>query len=161
MATLLEMASEIVSAHASTSSMTSEELIQEIQKVYSALKSIEAGEEIAAPVAEETKPALTIKEAFKKNEVICMICGKGGMKTLTRHLNTAHGIKPREYRKQFGIPSSQPLSAKATTEARKKLAESRNMGAVLAKARETRMASLATKKATPAKKKTAKTTEPK
>jgi hypothetical protein len=35
-----------------------------------------------------------------KDGVICMLCGKE-MKTLPRHLKTAHGLKPSEYSKQF------------------------------------------------------------
>lgn len=150
MATLLEMAAEIVSAHASTSTLTTEELILDIQKVYASLKAIESGEAVAAP-GEAPAPALTAKEAFKKNEVICMVCGKGGMKALTRHLKTAHGMKPGEYRRQFGIPSKQPLTAKSFTEARKKMAEARGLGDVLAKAREVRAAKLKAKQAAPAK----------
>ena len=113
MATLLELAAEIVSSHAGTSPMSSDELVLEIQKVYAALTALETGKEVAAPVAEAGKPVITIKDAFKKNEVICMVCGKGGMKTLARHLNLVHHLKPGEYRKQFGIKSKQSLTARS------------------------------------------------
>ena len=39
-----------------------------------------------------------------------MVCGKG-MKTLKRHISTAHGLKPGQYRKQFNIPAGTPLVA--------------------------------------------------
>ena len=154
MATLLELAAEIVSSHASVTSMTTEELLIEIQKVHTALKNIEAGAEVVVPEIEEAKPGLTVKEAFKKNEVICMVCGKGGFKTLARHLNQAHGMKPGVYRKQFGIPNKQPLAAKSFSESRRKMAQERGLGDVLAKAREVRAANLKAKKAAPAKKPT-------
>jgi predicted transcriptional regulator len=150
MATLCELAAEIVKAHASTTQMTASELLQEIQNVYVALEALEAGKPVEA--AGEAKPAITIKQAFKKDEVICMVCGKGGFKTLTRHLNIAHNMKPSEYKKQFGIHSKQSLSAKSLTEARRKMAEERGLGDVLAKAREKRAANIKAKKATPAKK---------
>lgn len=156
MATLLEMAAQIVSSHASSTPMSSEELLQEIHKVYASLQAIETGKEAAAPAGAEAKPAITVKEAFKKNEVVCMICGKGGMKTLTRHLKQVHAMKPGEYRKQFGISSKQPLTAKSFTEARRKMAEERGLGDKLAKAREVRAAKLKAKKAAPAKPATAK-----
>ena len=35
------------------------------------------------------------------------------MKTLTRHLNMVHTMKPGAYRKQFGIPSKQSLTARS------------------------------------------------
>jgi predicted transcriptional regulator len=148
MATLLELAADIVASHASTSTLTSEELVLEIQKVYSALKALEPGK---APIVELSKPAITVKEAFKKNEVICMICGKGGMKTLTRHLKTAHDMKPTAYKKQHGIPASQKLAAKSFSESRKKWAVERGLVDILAKARDKRMANLKEKNAVPEK----------
>lgn len=144
MPTLVELASSIVSSHAAITPMSTDELLQEIQKVHSALQALEAGKE--APAPEEARPALTVKQAFKANEVICMVCGKGKMKTLTRHLKQAHGMKPGAYRKQFGIPSDQPLSAKTLTESRRKLAQERGLAANLAKAREVRAAKLKAQK---------------
>jgi len=149
MATLVEIAAQIVASHASNTPMTSDQLIFEIGKVHNALKNLEAGQPVEA--AEDTKPVLTVKEAFKKNEIICMVCGKGGFKTLARHLSTAHGLKPGEYKKQFGISSKQPLSARNYSEARRKMAMDRGLADNLAKAREVRMANIEAKKAAPAK----------
>jgi predicted transcriptional regulator len=151
MATLLELAAEIVSSHASTTPMTGDELVQEIQKVYTALMALEAGKEIVAVEEEKTETAITVREAFKKNEIICMICGKGGMKTLARHLKQMHNMKPGQYRKQFGIKSSQSLAARSFSEARRKMALDRGLADNLAKAREVRAANLKAKKATPVK----------
>jgi predicted transcriptional regulator len=150
MSSILELVSDIVSSHASVTAMTSDELVQEIQKVHALLLSLEAGIEVT-PVEEE-KPTLTLKQAFKKDEVICMICGKGGMKTLTRHLMQKHEIKPGAYKKQFNIPSKQSLTAKSFSDARKKFAQERGLGDQLVKAREIRMAKLKGKKGAPAKK---------
>jgi predicted transcriptional regulator len=145
------LAAEIVSSHASVTSMSTEELLIEIQKVHAALKSIEAGTEVVVQETDEAKPALTVKEAFKKNEIICMVCGKGGFKTLARHLKQAHGLKPGEYKKQFGIPSKQPLAARSFSQARREMAQERGLSDVLAKARETRAAKLLAQKAVPLK----------
>ena len=79
MATLLELASDIISSHASTTPMSSDELILEIQKVHAALKALEVGKEVE--VAKEAKPVITVKDVFKKNEVICLVCSKGGFRS--------------------------------------------------------------------------------
>jgi predicted transcriptional regulator len=151
MATLLELAASLVESHASTTPMTTEELLKEINLVYNSLKNLEAG--VAVPVvAEENVPSITAKQSIKPNEVICLICGKGGMKTLARHLSTAHDMKPGEYKRQFGIPSKQPLVAKKFSEARRKSAQDRGLADNLAKAREVRMANIAAAKAPKAKK---------
>lgn len=154
MPTLVELASQIISSQASTTSMTVDEILSALDRVHGKLTQLETGtapEPAAAAAAEEAKPALTLKDAFKKNEVVCMVCGKGGFKTLTRHLSTSHGLKPSQYRKQFGISSKQSLSAKSTTEARRKIAIDRGLAGNLAKAREVRMANIEAKKTPPPK----------
>jgi predicted transcriptional regulator len=159
--TLLELTASIVSSHASMSEMTSEELLQEIEKVYSSLQKLEGAGGDAAVSAEAKAPVMTVKKAFQADQVCCMICGKGGMKTLTRHLAKVHAMKPGEYRKQFGIPSGQALTAKNFSDARRKMAQDRGLAENLAKAREIRAAKLKAKKTQPekpAKVKTAKTT---
>ncbi len=135
MATLLEMAAEIVAAHASTTTMSKEELVSELGELYQALSSLEKGEAIAAETEEApAAPAVSRKKAFGKDKVICMICGKE-MKTLARHLKTSHDMKPGEYRKQFDIPRTQPLAARAYSESRRQMAVDRGLGENLAKAR--------------------------
>jgi predicted transcriptional regulator len=153
MKTILELVTEIVSAHASNTTMTTEQLVQELQTVHNALKSLEGGQAVeisTEQAAEEPKtPAMTVKQAFRKDEVICMVCGKGGFKTLKKHLATAHELTPGQYRKQFGIKSSQKLAARSFSESRRKAAEERGMTDILAKAREARMANLKAKAAAP------------
>ncbi len=140
MATLLEMAKEIVAAHALTAALTTDQLIQEIHQIYAVLQQLEAGTSSPESSTAETTtlPSLTIKQAFRTNEVFCMVCGKGGMKTLTRHLNQAHGMKPTAYRKEFGIAKSQPLMSRKYAETRKQIAATMDLGANLEKARAAR-----------------------
>lgn len=83
-----------------------------------------------------------------------MICGKG-FTTLKRHLATAHELTPGQYRKQFGIKSTQKLAAKSYSEARRQSAEARGMKDILAKARETRRANIEARKNLPVAKKKA------
>jgi predicted transcriptional regulator len=140
MATILEMTASIIAAHAQTTALTTDDLIGELKKVYAALQAIESGTAIVEETvtAEAVAPSLTIKQAFKTNEVFCMVCGKGGMKTLTRHLNQVHQLKPAQYRKQFNIPKTQPLMSKAYAIKRKEIAAGMDLGANLEKARAAR-----------------------
>lgn len=134
MATLLEMAAEIVAAHASTTPMSRDELVAELSEIHNALSALEKGEAVAAEAEAVEAPAVSRKKAFGKDKVTCMICGKE-MKTLARHLRTAHDMKPSEYRKQFDIPRTQPLAARAYSESRRQMAVDRGLGENLAKAR--------------------------
>ena len=143
MSNLTELTAQIIAARAAKKDMTKEEFQEEMQMVYSFLKGVEEGnlQPTTPEPVEEAKPKqLTIKQAFKKDEVVCMVCGKGGFKTLKRHLSLAHDLKPGQYRKQFGIPSSQSLAAKSYSESRRQMAIDKGLGEGLAKARELRAA---------------------
>jgi predicted transcriptional regulator len=135
MATLIELAADIVAAHASTTTMTKEELVAELSDIYRALAAIEKGETVE--VQTEEAPAMTRKKAFGKDKIYCMICGKG-MTALTRHLKTSHEMTPGQYRKQFDIPRSQSLASRAYSEKRRQMAIDRGLGDKLAKARAAR-----------------------
>ncbi|MBU4581938.1 MAG: MucR family transcriptional regulator [Proteobacteria bacterium] len=65
-----------------------------------------------------------------------MICGKTGMKTLKRHIASAHDLKPGQYKRQFKIPKDQPLAAMEYVEKRRRIALERGLGEKLAAARE-------------------------
>lgn len=124
---------------AAASTMSREELLNEVSAVHKSLAAIEKGEALPEGGTEEAAaaPVITRKKAFGKDKVICMICGKE-MKTLARHLKTAHDLKPGEYRKQFDIPRTQPLAARAYSESRRQMAMDRGLDENLAKARAAR-----------------------
>ncbi|SHI53478.1 transcriptional regulator, MucR family [Malonomonas rubra DSM 5091] len=136
MANIMEMAAEIIAAHASTTPMSKDELIAELNEVHAALSALEKGEAVEAAEAEATEeaPAVSRKKAFGKDKIYCMICGKG-FKTLSRHLKTSHDMTANEYRKQFDIPRSQSLAAKNYSESRRQMAVDRGLADNLAKAR--------------------------
>ena len=137
MATLLEMATEIALSMSSSSTLSKEELLAEIASIHNSLAAIEKGEALPEKTEETDAPKISLKKAFGKDKVICLICNKE-MKTLTRHLRTAHDLKPGEYRKQFGIPRTQSLAAKSYSESRRQMAIDRGLGDNLAKARAAR-----------------------
>jgi len=146
MSNLTELTAQIIAARAAKKDMSTEELQQEMLMIYSFLKGVEEGNvQPAAPEqsAEETKPQkINFKKVFKDNEVICLICNRG-FKALKRHLAVAHNLKPGEYRKQFDIPSKQPLVAKAYSDKWRQAANDRGQGEILARAREARAANKA------------------
>jgi len=123
--------------------MTTDELVAEIGRVYAALRNLES---LPSDDASERKTSLTVKEAFRKHEIVCLECGKGGFKTLSRHLQTTHNMKPKEYRKKHGIDSKQSLAAKSFSDARRQMAAEKGLADNLAKAREIRAAKLKARK---------------
>jgi predicted transcriptional regulator len=138
MATITELASEIVLAHASNTTMSKDELIAELKEVHAVLTALEAGEavpdSVSAEEQESAAPAISMRKAFGKKQVFCMICGKG-FTTLKRHLGAAHDLTPKEYRNQFGIPAGTTLASKDYSESRRQMAIDKNLAGGLAKAR--------------------------
>ena len=137
---LLELTASIVSSHASTVGMTSEELLLEIQRVHAALKQLEEGtlsveQSTASPVELAAVP-VPAKKSIQKNQIICLECGKGGFKTLSRHLKQTHGMTAGEYRSKHGFSAKTVLAAKAYSEARRESAIKNNLGEKLAEGRE-------------------------
>jgi predicted transcriptional regulator len=137
MANIMEMAADIIAAHASTTPMSKEELIAELNEVHSVLSALEKGAPLEVEEATEETPAVSRKKAFGKDKIYCMICGKG-FKTLSRHLKTSHDMTATEYRKQFDIPRSQSLASKNYSESRRQMAIDRDLAGNLAKARAAR-----------------------
>jgi predicted transcriptional regulator len=143
--TLLTLTSDIVASHASANELSPGELLGEIDQVFRKLASLGGAEGMEPSIAGELSPeeeaeitpAVPLDAAFGAEKVFCMACGKG-MKTLKRHLSTAHDLKPGQYRRKFGIPPGTPLVAKNYSDARKKMAEDLNLAAGLAKARAAR-----------------------
>ncbi len=59
MATIMEMAADIIAAHASTTPMSKDELLAELNEVHSTLSALEKGETLEAPAqeAEDVPPS--------------------------------------------------------------------------------------------------------
>lgn len=137
--TLLEMAAEIVTAQATHTRMTLDELSGSLQKVFESLKAIKAKEE-GLPVPEEGSEGL--REEFRTNpvasiqrdKVVCLECLQEFKQLSQGHLK-GHGLTLKEYKKKWGFKSRQPLSARALTTRRKKLAKDRGLAEKLAQFR--------------------------
>jgi predicted transcriptional regulator len=56
-----------------------------------------------------------------------MECGKK-QKLLKRHLLTAHGMEPEQYRRDYGLPASYPMVAENYSERRRTLAKEFGLG---------------------------------
>jgi predicted transcriptional regulator len=135
---LVELTTEIVSAHASVNEMNREELLDEIQEVFQKLNALVGFEgEAAASVAVTVKPAIPLNAAFGAEQVFCMECGKG-FTTLKKHLAVSHNLSPKDYRKKFNIPTKTPLVARNYSEAKKKIAQKLGLAEKLAAGRKKR-----------------------
>jgi predicted transcriptional regulator len=128
---LVEMASEIVAAQASHTSMSPEEISEGVRRVFEVLQSLQAAETGMMSGGESEGPRVVRpQDSIQRNRVICLECNKDFKLLSNRHL-ALHGLTSRDYKLKYGLPLRQPLSAKSLTQARRKIAKEKGLGAKL------------------------------
>ena len=138
---LTEMAAEIIAAQAGHASMSAEEMNEALKKTFEALKHIRDLEEkglVPAEAKEEEELAQLRANPAKSIQRKYIVNLEDGSKhkQLTAGNLKKSGLTPKEYRKKWGFPPRQPLSAKALTARRKKVAKERGLGEKLKKLRQ-------------------------
>jgi predicted transcriptional regulator len=121
---ILALTTEIVSAHVANNSVVQAEVPELIQQVYTKLNELASGEENASV---ELTPAVPIKKSVTDDYIICLEDGKK-LKMLKRHLMTAYGMTPEEYRAKWGLKSDYPMVAPNYAAKRQELAKKIGLG---------------------------------
>lgn len=122
--TLLTLTADIVSAHVSHNSVAMNDLAGLVQQVHSALAGL--GQAVEAE-PEAKVPVVSVRASIKPDYIVCMECGKK-QKMLKRHLLTAHGMSPEQYRSDYGLPASYPMVAETYSDRRRTLAKAIGLG---------------------------------
>ncbi len=112
----LELVSKIVSAYVTKNRLSASELPQLIRTVHEALKR-----------PGQAEPAVPIKKSVRPDYIICLDDGKK-FKMLKRHLRSAYGMSPDEYRQKWGLPSDYPMVAPKYAAVRSELAKKIGLG---------------------------------
>ena len=120
---LLELTTEIVSAHVSNNALSVGDLPQLIQDVYRTLSNV--GE--AQGAAERPQPAVSVKKSVTPDYIVCLEDGKK-LKMLKRHLKTSYNLTPDEYRERWGLPRDYPMVAPNYAKHRSNLAKKIGLG---------------------------------
>jgi predicted transcriptional regulator len=122
--TLLELTVDIAAAHVSNNSVSVHDVPTLIQNVHQALASISGG---SAAAEAKPEPKVSIRASVKPDYIVCLEDGKK-QKMLKRHLMTAHGMTPAEYRTKWGLPADYPIVASNYAETRRTLAKAIGLG---------------------------------
>jgi predicted transcriptional regulator len=131
---LLEIAAEIVHGQSAANRMSPEEIEIALRRTFATLQAMQKAEEdgvlltASGEVAAEEKAQekLEPKQSIREDKVICLECGAEMRQLTVKHLS-AHGLTPREYKKKWGFPLKQSLSAKMLSKARSKAAKKRGL----------------------------------
>ena len=118
--TSLSLATKIATSYVGNNSLALDQVPALLGSLHEALSKLESGE----PVRE---PAVPINKSVKRNEIICLECGKGH-KTIKRHLTAAHGLTAEEYRDRWGLDRNYPLVAPNYAKQRSEMAKKIGLG---------------------------------
>jgi len=116
--TLITLTADIVSAHVSNNSVSVSDVAGLITNVHAALSGLA---EPKVPEAPKQEPAVSVRASIKPDHLVCLEDGKK-MKMLKRHLTTAYGMTPADYRAKWELPSDYPMVAPNYAAQRKELA---------------------------------------
>jgi predicted transcriptional regulator len=121
---VVELAKELTLALIETGNVAPEDMQETLQKTYATLTALKAQEESGvfapAPVS-ETVP-VDWRKSITKHAVTCLACGRAFKQLSLRHLGM-HGLDSGSYRTRYGIPRTQPLSARDTTARRRQVVQ--------------------------------------
>jgi predicted transcriptional regulator len=119
---LVELTAQIVAAHVGKTPTAVADVTALIRTVHASLLGLSA----AAP-AEKPAPAVDIKKSVTADKIICLEDGKP-FKSLKRHLGSAYGMTPDDYRRKWGLPPTYPMVAPNYAKARSALAKQTGLG---------------------------------
>jgi predicted transcriptional regulator len=88
---------------------------------------VDATSEAAAPAIEKPTPAVSIKKSIQPEFLVCLEDGVHA-RTLKRHLTSAHGMTPAQYRERWALPKDYPMSAPAYSAQRSEMAKQIGLG---------------------------------
>ena len=123
------LVAQILSSYLSNNSVSPADLPSVIETVK---RSFGGGGEplpLASGEAQEKKwePAVSVRKSVTPEAVVCLCCGEK-LKSLKRHLASAHNMTPHEYRAAFNLKSEHPLVAPNYAAKRPELAKSLGLG---------------------------------
>jgi predicted transcriptional regulator len=121
---LLRMAADVAAAYVSNNTLPPAQITDVIRTIYASFLSLERTDG-AAP--SNAKPVVPIKKSVTPDYIICLEDGKK-LKMLKRHLRTAYGMTPDEYRMKWGLPIDYPMVAPKYAEQRSIFAKKIGLG---------------------------------
>jgi predicted transcriptional regulator len=125
---LVEMCTDIVSAQAGHTAMSSEDIVESLHRVFRTLQEVQ---QLGDTIEQDEGMMRDPQSSIQRNHVLCLECGKAFKLLSNRHL-ALHDLTPRAYKHKHGIRMTQALSARTLSTRRRKLAKELGMGKQLA-----------------------------
>lgn len=124
---ILAYAVEVVSAYVANNPAPAADLPALLQSVHAALQRLAAGEPAVDPALATRAPAVPVRKSIEPDFLICLEDGRR-FKSLKRHLRTAYGMTPEDYRVKWGLGPDYPMVAPNYAKTRSTLAVQMGLG---------------------------------
>lgn len=121
---LIRLTGEIVVSYVGNNQVPVSELPAVINVVAGSLRSLENAD--APPGAGLTR-RISVSRSVTQDYIVCLEDGRK-LRTLKRHLRTAFGMTPGEYRAKWGLPVDYPMVAPSYAAYRSRLAKRIGLG---------------------------------
>lgn len=121
---VLSALGRIVAAYVANHKVDTNEVGPFIQQIYAVLCNLQS-----TMALRRTPPQtpINIEDTIQAEHLVCLEDNKK-LKMLKRHLRTAYGMTPDEYRARWGLPKDYPMVAPNYAEKRSNLAKSHGLG---------------------------------
>ncbi len=121
---LIRLTGEIVVSYVGNNQVPVSELPAVINVIAGSLRSLEPTDDVPGG---GLKRRLSVSRSVTPDYIVCLEDGRK-LRTLKRHLRTAFGMTPEEYRAKWGLPSNYPMVAPSYAAYRSKLAKQIGLG---------------------------------
>jgi predicted transcriptional regulator len=117
---ILELTKDLILAEIQAGRLLPAEMQNVLRRTHQRLLELKSREESGAPVAETPQAPSDWRHSITRHSVTCLECGRTFKQLSYRHLRY-HDLDGRTYRAKYGIPRTQPLSARVTTARRRQI----------------------------------------
>jgi predicted transcriptional regulator len=122
-----ELVAEVVAAFVKRNAVSTDQLPTLIASTAAAFSALGQSEPASAPTAEALVPAISVRRSIRPDTITCLECGKSSQ-MLKRHLASAHGMTPAQYRERWKLAGDYPMVAPNYANRRSELAKSIGLG---------------------------------
>lgn len=128
---LLHMTAEVVSAYVGNNAIEKADISGVIGTVFGKFSALSQDPPRTPdrPLRVRRKAATSIKESVQPDYLVCLEDGRK-LKMLKRHLRTAFGMTPEQYRAKWGLPPEYPMVAPNYAAQRSEFAKKIGLGTV-------------------------------
>lgn len=127
---LLNMTTDIVSAHVSNNKIEPEKVGDFIHHVYCSLVALGDENALEKILPDDVlTPAVPVHQSVMDDHIICLEDGKK-MKMLKRYLKSTYDMTPEQYREKWGLSPDYPMVAPSYAKKRSRLAREMGLGTV-------------------------------